>query len=112
MLYLSCIHLHRLYYDYGSSTIDITGPLMIITQKVTSLAFSLHDGLSKDDDQLTKSQQFHAIRKIPSPLEFFSYTLHFQGLMVGPLVFYRDYIDFIEGYHILKRPTSTNVSFI
>lgn len=25
MLYLSCVHLHRLYYDYGSSTLDITG---------------------------------------------------------------------------------------
>lgn len=48
MFYLSCIHLHRQYYDYGSYTLDITGPLMIITQKVTSLAFSIHDGFTRD----------------------------------------------------------------
>lgn len=44
LAYLSCIHLHRQYRDYGSYTVDITGPLMIITQKVVSLAFSIHDG--------------------------------------------------------------------
>lgn len=30
--------------------------------------------------------------------------------MAGPLVFYNDYIDFIEGYNLLKRPT-VNVSY-
>lgn len=44
LLYLSCIHLHRQYNSNGAYAVDITGPLMIITQKVTSLAFSLHDG--------------------------------------------------------------------
>lgn len=44
--YLSGIHFHRQYYDYGSYSLDITGPLMIITQKVTSLAFSIHDGVA------------------------------------------------------------------
>lgn len=46
LLYLSCIHFHRQYYDYGSYSLDITGPLMVITQKVTSIAFSIHDGLA------------------------------------------------------------------
>ncbi|XP_058125230.1 lysophospholipid acyltransferase 6 [Anopheles ziemanni] len=103
LFYLSCIHLHRQYYDYGSYSLDITGPLMIITQKVTSLAFSIHDGFTREMKDLTQSQQQHAIRKLPSALEFFSYTLHFQGLMAGPLVFYKDYIDFIEGCHIMKQ---------
>ena len=111
LAYLSCIHLHRQYYDYGSYSLDITGPLMIITQKVTSLAFSIHDGFTRDEKELSKSQQQHAIQKLPSALEFFSYTLHFQGLMAGPLVFYKDYIDFIEGYNILKRTTSSNVRY-
>ncbi|XP_062711688.1 lysophospholipid acyltransferase 6-like [Aedes albopictus] len=90
LAYLSCIHLHRQYYDYGSYSLDITGPLMIITQKVTSLAFSIHDGFTREMKDLTRSQEEHAIRKLPSALEFFSYTLHFQGLMAGPLVFYKD----------------------
>lgn len=111
LAYLSCIHLHRQYYDYGSYSLDITGPLMIITQKVTSLAFSIHDGFTRDIKDLTQSQQQHAIQKLPSALEFFSYTLHFQGLMAGPLIFYKDYIDFIEGYHILKQTAATNPKY-
>ena len=55
LLYMSCIHLHRQYNDYGSYTLDITGPLMIITQKVTSLAFSIHDGfVSETKVNITK----------------------------------------------------------
>lgn len=44
MTYLLTIHLMRQIYDNGSDCLDITGPLMIITQKVTSLAYSIHDG--------------------------------------------------------------------
>lgn len=81
---------------------------MVITQKVTSLAFSIHDGLARDEKDLTKDQNYHAVRRIPTALEFFSYTFHFQGLMAGPVVFYRDYIDFIDGNHVLKfTPKST-----
>ncbi|XP_011209779.1 lysophospholipid acyltransferase 6 [Bactrocera dorsalis] len=107
MTYLLCIHLIRQIYDYGSYSLDITGPLMIITQKVTSLAFSIHDGFVRQHKDLTKAQQYHAIYKVPSALEYFSYVLHFQGLLAGPLVFYKDYIEFVEGYNLLKRP-STN----
>lgn len=46
---------------------------------------------------------------MPSALEYFSYVWHFQSLMAGPLVFYKDYIEFVEGYNLLKRPAS-NVS--
>lgn len=111
LLYLSIIHVHRIYYDYGSYSLDITGPLMIITQKVTLLAFSIHDGIARNTNELTKSQQFNAVRKLPSTLEFFAYVWHFQGLMAGPMVMYRDYIEFIEGANMLKHSTA-NVSLI
>lgn len=111
LVYLSLVHLHRAYFDYGSYTLDITGPLMVITQKVTLLTFSIHDGIARKETELTKSQKFHAIRTLPTALEFFSYTLHFQGLMAGPLVFYKDYIEFIEGTHFLKH-SNANVSMI
>jgi len=35
---------------------------MVITQKVTSLAFSLHDGLARPEDELTKDQKYHVVR--------------------------------------------------
>jgi len=54
MCYLLCIHLMRQLYDYGSYALDITGPLMIITQKVTSLAFSIHDGFVRGDEVSVK----------------------------------------------------------
>ncbi|XP_070497286.1 lysophospholipid acyltransferase 6 [Chironomus tepperi] len=108
LTYLSCIHLHRQYNSNGAYTLDITGPLMIITQKVTSLAFSIHDGFvaTENKKELSKNQQYHMIDKVPSPLEYFSYVLNFQSLMAGPLVFYRDYNDFIEGCNIKSHTNS------
>lgn len=97
LIYLSCLHLHRQIYDYGSYGLDISGPLMVITQKVTSLAFSLHDGLTKKENEMTTTQKIYAVYKTPSFLEYFSYTLLFPSLMAGPVIFYNDYIDFIEG---------------
>lgn len=49
------------------------------------------------------------VDKIPSPLEYFAYVLNFQSLMAGPLILYRDYIEFAEGCNIIKR-SSSNVS--
>ncbi|KAK2580167.1 hypothetical protein KPH14_012438 [Odynerus spinipes] len=100
LLYLSIIHLYRQLYDYGSYTLDITGPLMVITQKVTSLAYSLHDGLVRCKEELTPVQRYEAIYKMPTMMEYFSYVFHFQALMAGPVIYYRDYIDFIHGQNL------------
>ncbi|CAH1988498.1 unnamed protein product [Acanthoscelides obtectus] len=108
IIYLSCLHLHRQIYDYGSYGLDITGPLMVITQKVTSLTFSLHDGLTKSEEEMTELQKSHAVYKQPSFLEYFSYSLLFPSLMAGPVIFYNDYIDFIEGKSYVKHQTSSN----
>uniref|UniRef100_A0A4P6D767 Putative membrane protein n=1 Tax=Rhodnius prolixus TaxID=13249 RepID=A0A4P6D767_RHOPR len=123
LAYLSLIHLHRLLYEAGNYALDVTGPLMVMTQKATSLAFCIHDGFKKEND-LTRSQKYYAVRKIPSILEYFSYMLQFHTLMVGPLVFYRDYDDFIKGSnlrkdynkvigrkHAAEDPTSYNAAF-
>lgn len=89
------------------------GPLMVITQKVTSLAFNLHDGISeKGDAELTKNQKAFAVYKHPSALEYFSYALAFPALMAGPVVFYKDYIDFIHGNNLMiQKPASVSQFF-
>ncbi|CAG0918680.1 unnamed protein product [Notodromas monacha] len=97
LVYLSAIHLWRQWTDYGAYVIDITGPLMIMTQKVTSLAFSLHDGLAKSWNDLNPGQKRYAIKKKPGVLEFFGYVLNFQGVCAGPMVFYVDYQEFVTG---------------
>lgn len=84
---------------------------MVITQRVTSLAYSLQDNLNKtriNGNSVEPSSSKDQSRgvKIPSPLEYFAYTLAFQTLMCGPVVFYTDYISFIEGDLV------TEVSFL
>ena len=97
LIYLSCVHYHRQIYNYGSYTLDITGPLMVITQKVTSLVYNVHDGLMRSEEELTPTQRHQAVKKMPTVLEYFSYVFHFQALMAGPVIYYRDYMDFIYG---------------
>jgi hypothetical protein len=46
---------------------------------------------------------------MPTVLEYFSYMFHFQALMCGPVLFYRDYIDFIHGYSLLKHGPPSSV---
>lgn len=48
-------------------------------------------------------------RKMPTLLEYFSYVFHFQVLMCGPVIFYRDYIDFINGNTFLKHAPPSSV---
>ncbi|XP_043266771.1 lysophospholipid acyltransferase 2 isoform X2 [Venturia canescens] len=95
--YLSSIHVYRQIYDYGSYHLDITGPLMVITQKVVSLAYNIHDGVTRLESELTPTQRYQAVKIMPTALEYFSYVFHFQALMAGPVIFYRDYVDFIHG---------------
>lgn len=61
MSYLLCVHLMRQLYDYGSYALDITGPLMIITQKVTSLAFSIHDGFVRKEEVSLVNEDLSAL---------------------------------------------------
>ncbi|XP_036904577.1 lysophospholipid acyltransferase 2 isoform X2 [Sturnira hondurensis] len=77
-------------------------PMMIITQKITSLAYEIHDGMFRKDEDLTPSQRYLAVRRMPSLLEYLSYNCNFMGILAGPLCSYKDYIIFIEGrsYHV------------
>jgi hypothetical protein len=93
---------------------------MINTQKLTALAFSFYDGYRSkqrakrrrpDEDQdcpaLTEDQDKQKVLDIPHPIEFLSYVFYFHGICVGPLCFYKDYLDYIEGRNLLVIPTST-----
>ncbi|KAM9704120.1 LOW QUALITY PROTEIN: lysophospholipid acyltransferase 2b [Menidia menidia] len=96
--YLSLCQITRVYvFDYGMYSADFTGPMMVITQKITSLAFEIHDGMARDERQLTEGQRLLAIRRMPSPLQYLSYTCNFLGLLAGPTCSYRHYLAFIEG---------------
>ncbi|CAH8845923.1 unnamed protein product [Trichobilharzia szidati] len=44
LFYMTLVHICRLQYDYGGYTLDISGPVMVQTQRLSSLAFNLVDG--------------------------------------------------------------------
>ncbi|KAJ8290522.1 hypothetical protein GJAV_G00013990, partial [Gymnothorax javanicus] len=100
--YLSFCQITRVYvFDYGMYSADFTGPMMVITQKITSLAFEIHDGMFKKEENLSVNQRILAVRRMPSLLEYLSYNCNFMGILAGPTCSYNDYIAFIEGtaYH-------------
>lgn len=103
LTFLSVMHLERQFYEDGVFVLDVTGPLMIIVQKVTALAYSFHDGVTKKEEDLTQLQKEMVIRKKPSLLEFLAYTMNFHSLNAGPFFMFADYEDFIKGTHYAKR---------
>ncbi|XP_066572321.1 lysophospholipid acyltransferase 2 [Amia ocellicauda] len=107
--YLSFCQITRVYvFDYGLYSADFTGPMMIITQKITSLAFEIHDGMARKEEQLTPSQRSLAVRSMPSLLEYLSYNCNFMGILAGPTCSYKDYITFIEGTAYYPQHLETN----
>ncbi|KAI1895882.1 hypothetical protein AGOR_G00111330 [Albula goreensis] len=107
--YLSFCQITRVYiFDYGMYSADFTGPMMVITQKITSLAFEIHDGMFRKEEQLSASQKILAVRRMPSLLEYLSYNCNFMGILAGPACSYNDYIAFIEGTAYHQKPQESN----
>lgn len=96
--YLTFCQITRVYvFDYGMYSADFTGPMMVMTQKITSLGFEIHDGLACKEEQLSPSQKILAVRKMPSLLEYLSYNCNFMSILAGPTCSYNDYVAFVEG---------------
>ncbi len=53
-------------------------------------------------------------RHFPTVTEFFGYTFHFAGIIVGPVFFYKDYLEFIDGsnYDQDKQDSNQVLTFI
>ncbi|KAJ3597568.1 hypothetical protein NHX12_001091 [Muraenolepis orangiensis] len=104
MGYLTVCQISRVFiFNYGILSTDFSGPLMIVTQKITTLAFQLHDGIGRKPEELTLDQLRLAINRRPSLAEYLSYNLNFLSVLVGPCSNYQDYVDFIDGRHIQRR---------
>ncbi|KAM7420422.1 hypothetical protein PAMA_014915 [Pampus argenteus] len=104
MGYLTVCQVSRVFiFNYGILSTDFSGPLMIVTQKITTLAFQLHDGMCKKEENLTPEQKNLSINVRPSFIEYLSYNLNFLSVLVGPCSNYKEYVDFIEGRHISRR---------
>ncbi|KAJ8790510.1 hypothetical protein J1605_004483 [Eschrichtius robustus] len=83
-------------------------PLMIVTQKITTLAFQVHDGLGRKAEDLSTEQHRLAVKAKPSFLEYVSYLLNFMSVIAGPCNNFKEYIAFIEGRHIHMKLLEVN----
>ena len=52
LIYLSCSHIYRMYTNFGGWDMDITTYTMMLTSKLSAIAFCYSDGGKKDDDLL------------------------------------------------------------
>jgi lysophospholipid acyltransferase 1/2 len=101
MGWLSIVHIYRVSVDVGDTNYynDVSGSLMVLTQRLSSLGFCIYDGMGRKKDDLTSEQKEQCVGRLPTLLEFLSYSFNFPGIMLGPLCFYNDYVAFIEGKH-------------
>ena len=81
---------------------------------ITSLTrYALCSGHQECGEKIISVAKYSSfvIRKVPSLLEYYSYLLHFQGVLCGPFFHYSDYADFVEGTNfIVKTKVSGEVS--
>eukprot|EP01113_Clastostelium_recurvatum_P030996 TRINITY_DN3823_c0_g1_i3.p1 TRINITY_DN3823_c0_g1~~TRINITY_DN3823_c0_g1_i3.p1 ORF type:complete len:409 (-),score=88.84 TRINITY_DN3823_c0_g1_i3:104-1330(-) len=96
MGYISVSHIYRMYTDYMGWTLDFTGSQMVLTLKLTSMAFNYYDGNRKDKDNITEEMQRRAIRKLPSLLEFYGFIYFFPTFIAGPSVEISDYLTYMD----------------
>ncbi|OCT94406.1 hypothetical protein XELAEV_18012077mg [Xenopus laevis] len=103
MGYLTLFHIQRFLYP-AEDQMDFTVPLMMLTQKISRVAFEFHDGHIQTEKPFSSLQRHLAIRTLPSPLSYVSYTLGFLGLLAGPVCSYNDYQIFIHGSEKAGNP--------
>lgn len=106
LFYQSIVHAIRMYYDYEGYTLDITGALMMLTQRLTSLAFSLRDG--RHPQGCTPSMLADAVKRPPDLLTYFTYAFNFHMILCGPLVPFNEFLKVTNGDVFKERMKANN----
>ena len=97
LLYLSYLHIKRLFEEYGEwRGDDVTIIYMMTISKYSSLAFSYEDG-GKDINELKNShhKEYRVVEK-PTLLEVLSFVYFYPTSIVGPSIEFKDFINFIN----------------
>ncbi|KIL67251.1 hypothetical protein M378DRAFT_74038 [Amanita muscaria Koide BX008] len=95
MGHLTINHIIRAINDFSYETIEISGPQMVLTMKLTTFAWNVWDGRRPAED-LDKWQLAKRVTKYPSLLEFLGYAFYFPGILVGPYLDYQEYDDLVN----------------
>lgn len=112
--------------DWMGWSLDFTGPQMVLTIKMTTLAINYFDGNEPAQakqviidamiqpqapelfiyfftQKMRPFQKEHLIEKLPSLLEFYGFVYFFPSFLAGPAVEIRDYLRFVEGTLVPKE---------
>ncbi|KAK8805640.1 hypothetical protein WA158_002296 [Blastocystis sp. Blastoise] len=110
MLYMSICMIYSLVTDYMGWSCDSTVYQMILVIRLSSLGFDYFDGVydRKNQENIIKNsknaklvrtcelRRATRINALPSLLDYFAYCYHFAGLLGGPTIFYREYLDVVN----------------
>lgn len=103
MAYMCVVHLYRLHTDYMGWSLDFSGPQMLLTIKLTALAYNMYDGCVMKAKYEKGIKEGHALSKIyadrlkravtslPDPLSFAGYVFCFSAFFAGPAFEYAEY---------------------
>ncbi|KAF6762379.1 endoplasmic reticulum protein [Ephemerocybe angulata] len=95
MGHLTVNHVIRAIYGTSYETMEVTGPQMVLTMKLTTFAWNVYDGRRKEEE-LDKWQLSKRVTKYPSILEFLGYSFYFPGILVGPYLDFAEYMDLVN----------------
>ena len=98
--YLSYLHIDRMLEDYGGYKLDVSGPQMVVTIKLTAYAWNILDGHLSS--KLNSYQAAHCIKPedSPSPLQFYGFVFYFPSLLLGPGIEFMDYLRLINSVEL------------
>lgn len=103
MGHLTINHVIRAMYQLSYETMEVTGPQMVLTMKLTTFAWNVLDGRRPTED-LDKWQLGKRITEYPSLLEFLGYAFYFPGILVGPYLDLSEYRNLV-GEVMFDDPT-------
>lgn len=95
MGYLSYQHISRMIKNFGGYDMDITTFTMVLTAKLSALAYCYKDGAEKDE-KLLPEQLDKKVIKLPNILELLSYVYFPSACICGPFYEFADYKLYIE----------------
>lgn len=98
-------HLYQMVTAYMIYTLDYTGSQMLLTLKLSALAFNLYDGRKGvDESSLDAHQRRYRLAQLPDLLTYFSFVFCYLGFYTGPIVEFRDFTEFNDGTLFASLP--------
>ncbi|ELR25469.1 Membranebound O-acyltransferase domain containing protein 2, putative [Acanthamoeba castellanii str. Neff] len=114
MAYLSFGHLWIMYTEWLAWSLNWTTQQMLLTIKLTSCACNIYDGHqpAAAQEKMRDYQKRHAVKRMPSLLEYLGFAFFFPSFLAGPTMEMSDYLAFINGDIWLPTLQTVGLAFM